>query len=175
MIKWLAAGVLLGVLGVGAFSVTLHETSTEQFCTSCHEMETPMARLLTTSHGGNRHGVVADCADCHIPASMGPKLVRKIEAAREVWGHLLGTLDTPAAYEAHKPIMQARERARMVANDSAECRGCHDTSRWDLQAQSGVARKQHKAAAEDGKTCITCHEGLAHPVPRDDENLFGSL
>jgi cytochrome c-type protein NapC len=175
MIKWLVIGVVLGMLGLWTFSFTLHATSTQVFCVSCHEMQIPLVRLQATAHADNRHGLVAECADCHIPAAMGPKLVRKIVAAREVWGHFMGTIDTPEAYAAYRPVMQARERARMVANDSAECRGCHNTELWDLAAQSSVAKKQHQTLPGSDKTCINCHEGVAHPLPLDNTNLFGSL
>ena len=32
----------------------------------------------------------------------------------------------------------------------------------DLEKQSRPAQKRHKAAMEQGKTCIDCHKGIAH-------------
>lgn len=35
------------------------------------------------------------CADCHISHEIVPKLIRKAEAVREIYHHVLGTIDTP--------------------------------------------------------------------------------
>ncbi|MDA8752689.1 NapC/NirT family cytochrome c, partial [Halieaceae bacterium] len=63
----------------------------------------------------------------------------------------------------HAPAMKAREIARLRANDSQECRNCHVTERMLLAAQSAKAREFHQAMQKNGKTCIDCHTGIAHP------------
>ncbi|MFV8819619.1 NapC/NirT family cytochrome c [Haliea sp. E17] len=160
-----AAGLVLGVVGVLAFNATMHATSSEAFCTSCHEMSSnPFAQLQETSHFSNASGVSASCSDCHVPHEFLPKMIRKIEASREVWGHLTGIIDTPEKYIAHAPAMKAREIARLRANDSQECRNCHNAGRMLASAQSAQARKYHMAMESQGKTCIDCHTGIAHPL-----------
>ena len=61
----------------------------------------------------------------------------------------------------------------MTARDSQECRNCHDEASWDLAVQSEKAREFHEQALTNGKTCISCHKGLAHRLPKgirpDDE------
>ena len=158
-----AMGIAIGLLGTFAFDYSMHATSTEEFCISCHEMETgPYAQLLETPHYKNSSGVRPTCSDCHLPKEFGPKMIRKIEASREVWGTLTGIIDTPEKYAAHTPIMKAREIARMQANDSQECRNCHDVKTMDLDLQSKMARRSHASMQEKNKTCIDCHDGLAH-------------
>ena len=121
-------GLVLGVVGVIAFEASLHASSTEKFCISCHEMEAnPYAQLQKTSHFNNVTGVRPTCSDCHVPREFVPKMISKIEAAREVWGNISGIIDTPEKYAAHAPAMKQREIARLRANDSQECRNCHDT------------------------------------------------
>lgn len=157
-------GLLLGVLGVIAFNATLHATSTESFCISCHEMEdNAFAQLQKTSHYNNATGVRPTCSDCHVPQEFVPKMIRKIEAAREVWGTITGIIDTPEKYAAHAPAMKAREIARLQANDSQECRNCHETERMLAAVQSAKAQRYHKARRMNDKTCIDCHAGIAHP------------
>jgi cytochrome c-type protein NapC len=159
-----AIGLVLGVAGVLAFNATMHATSSEAFCTSCHEMtNNPYAQLQETSHFSNPSGVHASCSDCHVPKEFLPKMVRKIQASREVWGHLTGVIDTPEKYAAHAPVMKAREIARLTANDSQECRNCHSAERMLPSSQSARARKYHLAMEEQGRTCIECHSGIAHP------------
>lgn len=162
----LLAGVLLGVVALASFNWTMQVTSTEEFCGgSCHEMETPLAALQTTAHYSNARGVGVGCSDCHIPKEFGPKMVRKIEASREVWGHLTGLIDTPEKYAAHRESMRERELARMRANDSQECRNCHRLERMDFAAQDRGVRRYHRAIEARGKTCIDCHADIAHPMP----------
>ncbi|MEP4487077.1 MAG: NapC/NirT family cytochrome c [Halioglobus sp.] len=157
-------GGVLGVAGVMAFNVSMHATSTEEFCISCHEMEAnPWAQIQQTSHFSNAAGLHATCSDCHVPKEFVPKMIRKIEASREVWGTLMGIIDTPEKYAAHTPKMKAREIARLKANDSQECRNCHNTQRMLMASQSAKAQEYHQAMKANGKTCIDCHSGIAHP------------
>lgn len=162
-IATLVAGMLLGVLTLASFNGVMHATSSEAFCgNSCHEMGTPLASLQQSAHYSNAHGVSAGCADCHIPREFFPKILRKIEASREVWGHITGLIDTPEKYAAHQPAMAEREINRMRANDSQECRNCHQVDRMDFDAQPRMAKRIHPKMEERGKTCIDCHDGVAH-------------
>ena len=169
VLSLLAIGLMLGVGGLLAFDATMHATSTEAFCTSCHEMaDNPYDQLQRTTHYTNPSGVAATCSDCHVPKEFVPKMIRKIEASREVWGHLRGIIDTPEKYAAHAPVMKEREIARLKANDSQECRNCHDEGRMLLPVQTVKAQEFHKNLEDGGKTCIDCHTGVGHP-----ENLAG--
>ncbi len=157
-------GLIVGVLGMIAFDATLHATNTEEFCISCHEMEAnPYAQLRKTTHFNNASGVRPTCSDCHVPQEFVPKMIRKAEAAREVWGTMTGIIDTPEKYAAHAPVMKEREIARLQANDSQECRNCHETERMLTALQSAKAQKYHQAKRVNNKTCIDCHAGIAHP------------
>ena len=145
---------------------TLHATATEQFCTSCHEMATgPAAEFKDTVHDKSRTGVRPDCADCHLPKPLVPMMIRKIEASREVWGHLTGYIDTPEKFEKARYDMAAREWKRMIANNSQECRDCHKVTAVDFSKQSENAQARHKKAQAEKITCIECHFGIAHNEP----------
>lgn len=162
----LLIGIVLGAAALAAFDGVMHYTSTEDFCgSSCHEMGAPLSALQETAHFTNSHGVSVGCADCHIPKEFGPKMLRKIEASREVWGHFTGLIDTPEKYAAHRPAMRERELARIRANDSQECRNCHRLDRMDFAHQERAVRRYHRGMEQRGKTCIDCHEGIAHPDP----------
>ena len=124
----LGGGFIVGMGSVIAFEFTMTATNTEKFCTeSCHEMtDNPGLMLQGTTHFKNKSGVRPTCSDCHVPREFVPKMIRKIEASREVWGKFTGIISTPEKYAAHAPAMKAREIARLKANDSQECRNCHD-------------------------------------------------
>ena len=141
----------------------MEATNTEEFCTSCHMMkDNPLVMLQDTAHYYNKSGVRPTCSDCHVPKEFIPKMIRKIEASREVWGAITGIIDTPEKYAAHAPKMKAREIARLKANDSQECRNCHNTDMMLLGVQTAKAQEFHQAAKSNGKTCIDCHAGVAH-------------
>jgi cytochrome c-type protein NapC len=165
--KWhglsLVVGAAVGLGALLAYSGVMNGTSTDSFCVSCHEMEQPHAALLRSSHGHNARGTRVGCSDCHIPREFGPKMLRKIEASREVWGHLTGIIDTPEKYAAHREHMRNREVERMCANDSQECRNCHEVGQMDFAAQERAVRRYHRAMQQREKTCIDCHGGIAHP------------
>ena len=159
-----ALGIVVGVTGMIVFDTTMHVTNTEAFCISCHEMEAnPYAQLQKTTHFNNASGVRPSCSDCHVPQEFLPKMVRKIQASREVWGSITGIIDTPEKYAAHTPVMKQREIKRLQANDSQECRNCHDTERMLTAMQSAKAQLYHGARQLNNKTCIDCHAGIAHP------------
>jgi cytochrome c-type protein NapC len=159
----LAAGALLSVFAVLSFDTAMHVTSTEEFCISCHEMQQPYVELQSTPHFKNASGVTATCTDCHLPKEFGPKMIRKAEAAREVWGTMTGVIDTPEKYAAHLPAMKQREIARLQANDSQECRNCHNPERMRAELQSKMAQRFHQPSRSKDKSCIDCHAGIAHP------------
>ncbi|QIB66373.1 NapC/NirT family cytochrome c [Kineobactrum salinum] len=159
-----AVGIAIGLAIWASWNFGMEATGTEEFCLSCHEMrDNPWPQLQQTSHYSNAAGIKATCTDCHLPKEFIPKMVRKIEASREVWGSLIGLINTREKYIAHAPAMKAREIARLRANDSQECRNCHVVERMQLTLQSRRAREYHQAMASNGKTCIDCHVGIAHP------------
>ena len=171
MIKGLSAiGVIflvaLGVVGSVGGSMVLEATNTTEFCTSCHSMQWNQAEWMESLHYKNVSGVRAGCADCHVPQALGPKLGAKLIAARDVWGEILGHIDTAEKFEAHRWAMASRVWDRMQANDSRECRNCHTFEAMDLDEQDRSARKKHHKAPQRGQTCIKCHKGVAHKMPR---------
>ncbi len=160
-------GFVAGILFWGGFNTAMEFTNTETFCIACHEMEAnPYAELKPTIHYTNRSGVRATCSDCHVPQDWTRKVARKMEASKEVWGWVFGTINTPEKYEAKRRELAEREWARLRANDSLECRNCHTFEYMDFTVQTARARQLHATALADGDaTCIDCHKGIAHRLP----------
>ncbi len=162
----LSIGILLGVLFWGGFNTAMEATNTETFCISCHEMKDNVyMEYKETIHYNNRTGVRATCPDCHVPKDWTHKMIRKVQASREVWGKLTGTIDTREKFEAKRLKLARSEWARMKASDSRECRNCHSFESMNSEVQKQRARKQHEMAIEDNMTCIDCHKGIAHHKP----------
>ncbi|THF57231.1 NapC/NirT family cytochrome c [Pseudothauera rhizosphaerae] len=162
----LVAGFAIGILFWGGFNTAMEATNTEQFCISCHEMhDNVYQEYKKTIHYSNRTGVRATCPDCHVPKDWTHKIIRKVQASKEVWGKLTGSIDTPEKFEAKRLQLARNEWARMKAADSRECRNCHSFDSMNTEAQKQRARRQHEMALEDRMTCIDCHKGIAHHKP----------
>lgn len=153
-----------GIFAWSGFNAGLAYTNTEEFCSECH-MNDVVPEYRASAHYSNRSGVKAICSDCHVPHEFFPKWQRKIIAAKEVYAHYTGKVDTKEKFEAHRGEMAMREWERMKANDSQECRNCHNFEDMDFTQQKTVAQQMHALAQEQGKTCIDCHKGIAHNLP----------
>ena len=160
-------GFIAGIVFWGGFNTALEVTNTEAFCISCHEMRNNVyVELQSTIHYTNRSGVRATCPDCHVPHDWTDKIARKTQASKEVWGKLFGTISTREKFEAKRLELAQHEWARFKANDSLECRNCHNFEFMDFTQQSTRAAKQHERfLASKEKTCIDCHKGIAHKLP----------
>jgi cytochrome c-type protein NapC len=160
-------GFIAGILFWGGFNTALEAANTEAFCIGCHEMrENVYKDLRTTIHFTNRSGVRAKCADCHVPHAWTNKIARKMQASKEVWGKIFGSISTREKFLAKREELAAREWARLRANDSLECRNCHEFEYMDFTRQSKRAMEAHSGALDRGeKTCIDCHQGIAHSLP----------
>jgi cytochrome c-type protein NapC len=157
-----------GIMFWGGFHTALEATNTLDFCTTCHEMrDTVYQEYKETIHYSNRSGVRATCPDCHVPHAWGPKMVRKMKASMELWGKITGDIDTPAKFEAKRMEMATNEWAQMKANNSRECRNCHNFDAMSAELQKQTPYKKHMKAKEEGKTCIDCHKGIAHHLPKE--------
>lgn len=168
-----AGGIAMFFVGIifwGGFNTFMESTNTLGFCIGCHEMrDNVYEEYKQSSHYRNTSGVRAICSDCHVPKPWGPKLMRKIYATNELFHKILGTVDTPEKFEAHRLEMAERVWASMRKTDSRECRNCHAYETMDLELQDRSARKKHdpERLAKSGRTCIDCHQGLVHSLPED--------
>lgn len=164
----LVAGGIGGLVFAGVFTTTLHMTATNEFCgSSCHSLrEFVLPEYKQSVHYSNRLGVRAECQDCHLAKAFIPKMQRKIRAAwTDVPGEIFGWIDTREKFDARRKELAEVVWAEMRANDSRECRSCHDREAMKSEEQKAMARKGHEEAEKTGETCIDCHKGVAHTAP----------
>ena len=163
----LLVGVASGIIFWGGFNTVIEETNTMAFCTSCHEMrDNVYAEYKNTIHYTNRTGVRAVCSDCHVPRDWTHKMMRKVQATKELYGKVMGTIDTKEKFEAKRLELARHEWARMKAADSRECRNCHTFESMNTEVQKPRAKKAHELGVRDKQTCIDCHKGIAHKKPQ---------
>jgi nitrate/TMAO reductase-like tetraheme cytochrome c subunit len=157
-----------GIIFWGGFNTAMEATNQLEFCVSCHEMEsTVFQEYKTTIHYQNRTGVRAICSDCHVPKSWIHKMVRKVQASKEVYHKIIGSINTREKFEAKRLTLAKHVWKTMKETDSRECRNCHTIDSMNPEFQRPRARKQHLKAMKEGQTCIDCHKGIAHKNIRD--------
>lgn len=166
---------VVGIMFWGGFNTAMEATNTTEFCIGCHEMESNVYQeYKPTIHFANRTGVRAGCPDCHVPRPWIHKVVRKIQASKEVFSWLTGKLDTKEKFNEHRFELAKSVWQAMKTTDSRECRNCHNFESMNPEYQKPRARKQHLNAFQTGQTCIDCHKGIAHHGVRNqltDEEL----
>jgi cytochrome c-type protein NapC len=161
-------GTLFGILFWGGFHTVLEVTNTQAFCTSCHEMNAfVLPEYENSPHYRNAAGVRATCADCHVPREWGPKMVRKIRATNELYHKMLGTIDTREKFDQARLQLAANVWRTMKNSNSRECGNCHAFESMNIAGQPKRAQRLHAEAPENNETCIDCHQGIAHELPKD--------
>ncbi|ADU96393.1 cytochrome c3 family protein [Thermovibrio ammonificans] len=157
--KAFVVGAIVGavVAGVGALIAAqmIEETSTPEFCSSCHEMKPMYETWKTGPHGplGNKRGAIrAACTQCHLPhGNVVTYLVTKgMSGTRDFIGHIFhgGWVNDPEHWIEKR---QERERYVFVSN----CEHCH------VALPDNIMHEKLKAGEIKGD-CLTCHWYVGH-------------
>ncbi|GLP95996.1 NapC/NirT family cytochrome c [Paraferrimonas sedimenticola] len=173
----LAVGIIVGVVGYFTTQQVLHATSTDEFCMSCHSNHSLKDEVLASVHGGGKSGIVVECQQCHVAQDPFGYLKKKIIVSKDVIGYL--TID---GFNTQEWLEENRaEQAELAARyfrqiDSSTCQNCHNRIYEDQpETMKKMAVKMHTRnfeakGTEKYKTCIDCHQGVAHPFPREGKS-----
>jgi cytochrome c-type protein NapC len=117
-------------------------------------------------HGTNRTGVGAQCHDCHIPHDYPRLLFYKARAGiKDVIGEMRGVISTEEKFKKERARMAQHVWDEYKANNSENCRTCHQFSPDVLKKQKDFVQPMHQQVLEGKATCIDCHKGVAHTAP----------
>ncbi|MFW6161290.1 MAG: cytochrome c3 family protein [Planctomycetota bacterium] len=154
----LTAGAGLGVLAVAVAAVSIEHSSSDAFCMSCHEMRVVAEQgWMHSAHYQNDGGVVAGCADCHVPPELVPKLwVKTRDGVKDVYVHFLGESD-PQQMDWDDLAVSARAKIY----DSA-CRKCHQNLTPDGASIATLVAHRENQRLEEPKRCLDCHDEEFH-------------
>lgn len=93
-------------------------------------------------------------------------MIRKIQSGNELFHKIIGSVNTREKFEARRIHLAISVWKAMKKTDSRECRNCHDYQSMDYVEQQPRAFKAHEKGFDDGKTCIDCHQEIAHSLPK---------
>lgn len=176
--SWFRVGLVGVIVGVGltlAAEQVDRVTSTDAFCgNSCHSMNTYIANdevYLASSHRTSATGVIAGCANCHMPKGLVPATWEHISAGiKDIISENSHDFTDAGVWASKRTDLAHGVRDKMLANDSANCRACHEMSKIAVAGEEG--QRAHARAGAEAKTCIQCHINIVHtPVPARPEFL----
>jgi len=160
--------IVLGIVGLAGSVAGMQYTSRTEYCMSCHEVQIVAEQgWMKSSHYQNKAGVVAQCADCHLPPGAFAFAYAKIRYGLKDF--IVHHLYNPDPYKIDWDKM--RDETRLMIKD-ASCMRCHSNLTPDggsikmLQAH----RKYQRLKGE--KRCLDCHTKEFHPKFKD--YLFGN-
>lgn len=163
--------LLFAVLFLAGSAYTLHATSSQEFCLSCHEMKPYAEEIKFSPHAKDKDGKPIACNQCHIPQGFGPRFlaVKMYSGLKDLAVHVVvkpEKLDRLA----HQPVAR-----RFI--DDANCLACHADLYKDAKGEKNISetgRLAHDAYLnKNGNTksnCAGCHINLAH-LPEFDMRL----
>jgi cytochrome c-type protein NapC len=157
--------VFIPLVMVGLFvlaAVTMARTSSTSYCLSCHEMQRYQDEMKLSSHAVDKDQKALECAQCHIPRGVGPRLVavKTLQGLGDLVAHHFGHPE-----KLDRRQMQAQAQ-RFMSDDN--CLACHQDLYKDTKDKpiSEVGRLCHDAyLGKNGTTrhgCAGCHSNLAH-------------
>ena len=160
-------GAIAGFVATVGTQVMVAATGTEAFCSNaCHSMQWVAKEYRESTHGLNRSGVHAGCHDCHIPPHYPELLWYKAKAGiKDVIGEMRGVISTEEKFKKERARMAQHVWDEFKANDSRNCRVCHQFSAEVIKKQKDFVQPMHQQALERKATCIDCHKGVAHAAP----------
>ncbi len=161
--------LVVGVVGWIGFNWSLEVTSSNEFCTQCHNSPSRWVwdEYKETGHYKSAVGLVPACHDCHIPKAFVPKLwVKATSALSHVSHQLLSPYRDKAEFNENRLRLAKKVWASYQKDDSQSCRNCHNIDHMAASKQSAQAAQYHAVLYEDPHpTCIDCHKGIAHHLP----------
>lgn len=169
-------GGLAGVVFALAAEQIDHLTTTDEFCTSCHSMQSYIADAevyKSSAHQTTASGVRPRCADCHIPKGLvSATYTHVVDGIGDLWGQIRYNYEDPKVWEAEKARLAHAVRDKMRANDSVTCRSCHEEASIKPKRKRG--QRQHEEAIKSSMTCIDCHYNLVHDEIPARESFLNS-
>ena len=154
ILSGLAGFVIAGAAALISAQI-IEDTSTPQFCSSCHEMKPMYETWLKGPHGplGNKRGAVrATCVDCHLPHDnvISYLIAKASSGTKDFLGHILngGYADNPKYW-----LEKLDESKNYVYVEN--CKHCHQV------LPNNESHKKIKMG-KVSDNCLRCHWYVGH-------------
>ena len=119
-------------------------------CVTCHDVHAEQDKVMAAETQGQV------CTVCHKPQKDG---IHGVADAHK---------QSPACTTCHNPHDGASSVTTMLDNRSQGCRTCHDLVQMSAASKpSDKAKSYHKVMTQTDRTCLDCHQGVAHGTAGD--------
>ncbi len=170
----LLVAALVGAAGtIGTVEFNRH-TSTDKFCTSCHDHGNPTdahanpptdPHYLQSAHISNSAGVSASCGSCHIPTNnfFVETFTHMKSGIHDLIAEWTTNFDDHKAWEARRRQLAENVHDTMRRQGNVTCKGCHTPA--SIKPASQVGQVIHASLPEGQMACVDCHRNLVHSRP----------
>lgn len=166
-------GLLVGVMAMLALNKTMHATSTNDYCMSCHIHTDADKAWKQSVHYNSKSGVKANCVDCHLPEPGTFKYFKEktCTGMRDLWSYYFKD-STDINWESKKELENA---VKHTFNES--CLNCHVNLFPARLNDDGItAHLYYEANAEKlDIQCISCHLDAGHYNPNYSHSRMTGL
>ncbi|MCY1721736.1 SUMF1/EgtB/PvdO family nonheme iron enzyme [Prolixibacteraceae bacterium Z1-6] len=153
------AGGLSVILFLLLFNKTIHYTSTNEFCNSCHVHPHAETSWKLSVHHNTPSGVSINCVDCHLPPEdqTARFLTRKAyHGFHDLYAYL--TMDLEEIDWAAKRSTEVAQR--FVYEDG--CIKCHTNMFPSTLNEQGCQQHLKYIQDPDNNSCLKCHHNVGH-------------
>lgn len=152
-------GGLTAILFTGIFNKTIHYTSTNEFCASCHVHPHADATWKLSIHNNTSSGFSVNCVDCHLPPE--DQKFRFLTHKAYHGFHDAYVYLTKDMEEIDWEEKRSREAAeRFVYEDG--CKKCHTNMfPTTLNVLGGESHLKYIRDPEN-TSCLQCHHNVGH-------------
>lgn len=153
------AGGLAAIFILFAFNKTIHYTSTNEFCASCHVHPHADASWKLSVHNNTRSGVSVNCVDCHLPPEDQPVyfLTRKAYHG----AHDFYVFMTKDASEIDWTEKRSQEAAKRFVYEDG-CKKCHTNLFPSTLNALGAESHLKYIRDPENTSCLQCHLDVGH-------------
>ncbi|MEH7012061.1 NapC/NirT family cytochrome c [Neobacillus niacini] len=153
LIKYLTVAVMFIVVFFSLGLIGVETTSSQEFCSSCHEMKPQYYTLKASSHSE------VDCVSCHIDPGAENYAKAQANGVVEFYKKQTNTYIAPIKMPTLIP-------------DEA-CERCHNMKSRAVTASGDIIIPHDKHKTE-GIECVQCHSGTAHGEISDRKMTYKS-
>lgn len=137
------------------------DTSSTEYCVSCHEMKRYQLELKASSHVKDAEKKEIGCAQCHIPPSgLRWISIKVVFGVKDIYAHYFGEPD-----DLDRLKLQQFTR-RFVPDEN--CIACHKDLMKNVKNEpiNEIGKQAHEAYLGKGgntvSNCSGCHQNMAH-------------
>lgn len=167
----IVAGILIGVVLLRTGKGVVDYTSSDDYCISCHIHPMADQSWKLSSHHKNSSGVVAHCADCHLPPEGHGHLFAKAKhGSVDLYGYLFKD-SSEINWESKRQL----ENAKHFVYEKS-CLECHQNLFPVTLSVDGSNAHLFYTMGKDNLSCLNCHIDVGHFNPNSihaHDSAFG--